>query len=167
MYGIDLIWVWVDTISIIKTTKEIDSWGLYMCFCGLNTNPIFAGGNTSEVSEMRHHVLVWHVQLWTVMSSVQFQCILDTLLGSGPSSSGRCLKNRQRPKGRCRKWYLLKGLLKVVSRLDSWPRTIDQYLLVGIQHCEVVRVHKFMGNFLHSRCLVVIMANGLIEVRGI
>ena len=33
-----------------------------------------------------------------------------------------------RPKGRCRKWYLPKGLLKVVKRLDSSSRTIDQYL---------------------------------------
>ena len=31
-YGVDLIWFWVDAISIIKTAEEIDSWGLYMCF---------------------------------------------------------------------------------------------------------------------------------------
>ena len=30
-------------------------------------------------------------------------------------------------KGSHRKWYLPKGLLKVVSRLKSWSRTIDQY----------------------------------------
>ena len=38
--------------------------------------------------------------------------------------------------------------------------------MAGIQLCEVVRVCKFMGNFLHSGHLVVIVANGLIEVKG-
>ena len=39
--------------------------------------------------------------------------------------------------------------------------------MVGVQLCEVVRVQKFMGIFLHSGHLVVIMADGLIEVMGI
>ena len=38
--------------------------------------------------------------------------------------------------------------------------------MAGIQCCEVVGVHKFMGNFLHSGCLVIIMADGLVEVMG-
>ena len=32
MYGVNLIWVQLDTISIIKATKEVDSWDLHMCF---------------------------------------------------------------------------------------------------------------------------------------
>ena len=39
--------------------------------------------------------------------------------------------------------------------------------MAGIQLCEVVRVHEVMGNFLHSGCLVVIVADGLIDVTGI
>ena len=32
-----------------------------------------------------------------------------------------------RPKGSCRKQYLPKGLLKVISKLESWLSTTDQY----------------------------------------
>ena len=141
---------------LFNAAKGIDSWGLHMCFCRLNTSHYL------QVTCMRfwrwHQVLLQYnhgywCHLW-------FQCILGTLLGSGPSSSGR-------PKGRCRKQYLSKELLKVVSRLDSWSRTIDQYLWWASNFGEVAGVHKFMGNFLHNGCLVVIMADGLIEVMGI
>ena len=39
--------------------------------------------------------------------------------------------------------------------------------MAGIQLGEVARVYKLLGNFLHSGHLVVIMADGLIEVKGI
>ena len=39
--------------------------------------------------------------------------------------------------------------------------------MVGIQLGEVVRVHKLMSDFLHSGCLVMVLADDLIEVTGI
>ena len=39
--------------------------------------------------------------------------------------------------------------------------------MVAIQLGEVVRVHELMGDFLHSGSLVVILADGLVEVMGI
>ena len=39
--------------------------------------------------------------------------------------------------------------------------------MVGIQLGEVARVCKLMSNFFHSGHLVVIMADGLVEVMGI
>ena len=72
-----------------------------------------------------------------------------------------------RPKGSHKKQYLLKGLLKVISKLESWLRTIDQYAVVGIQLSEEVRVCKLMSNFLHGGHLVMIMVDGLVEVMGI
>ena len=39
--------------------------------------------------------------------------------------------------------------------------------MVGIQLGEVVRLHKLMSNFLHGGHLVMILADGLIEVMGI
>ena len=45
---------------------------------------------------------------------------------------------------------------------DDWPVS-----MVGIQLGEEVRVHKLMSDFLHSVCLVIISADGLIEVTGI
>ena len=45
---------------------------------------------------------------------------------------------------------------------DDWPVS-----MAGIQLGEEVRVCKLMSNFLHSGCLVMISADGLIEVTGI
>ena len=42
---------------------------------------------------------------------------------------------------------------------DNWPVS-----MVGIQLGEVARVHELMSDFLHSRHLVMILADGLIEV---
>ena len=39
--------------------------------------------------------------------------------------------------------------------------------MVVIQFGEVVRVHELMSDFLHSGHLVMILADGLIEVKGI
>ena len=89
--------------------------GPYMCFCGLNTYPYL------WVTQMRFcrwamcSTLIWP---WTVMSPV---------IPMHPWHSSRMWSiffwkmswEQTRPKGTCRKWYLLKGLLKVVSRLDS------------------------------------------------
>ena len=49
MYGIDLSWVWVDTISIIEAAKEIDNLSLYMCFLWIKHQIVFVG-NLQEVS---------------------------------------------------------------------------------------------------------------------
>ena len=45
---------------------------------------------------------------------------------------------------------------------DDWPVS-----MVGIQLSEEVRVCKLMSNFLHGGHLVMVMADGLIEVTGI
>ena len=39
--------------------------------------------------------------------------------------------------------------------------------MVGIQLGEVVKVHKLVGDFLHSGQVVVIAIDGLVEVMGI
>ena len=39
--------------------------------------------------------------------------------------------------------------------------------MVGIQLGEVVRVHKLVSDFFHSGHLVMISADGLVEVTGI
>ena len=39
--------------------------------------------------------------------------------------------------------------------------------MVGVQLGEEVRVCELISNFLHSGCLVMILADGLIEVMGI
>ena len=125
MYGIDLSWVQVDTIGIIEAAKEIDSLSLHVCFCGLNTKFYL------WAICMRFHRWVSCsalVQLWMVMSSV---------IPMHPWHSSRIWSiffwkmswEQMKPKGTHRKWYLLKGLLNVISRLDSWLRTIDQYPL--------------------------------------
>ena len=43
MYSIDLAWVWVDTIGIIETAKEVDSLGLHMCFLWIEHQVLFVG----------------------------------------------------------------------------------------------------------------------------
>ena len=98
--------------------------GAFMCiFCGLNTTPYL------WATHMRFHG--WascsaSVQSCMVMPSV----ILIHLEHSSRNCSIFFWKmscEQTRPKGRHRKWYLPKGLLKVVKRLDSSSRTIGQY----------------------------------------
>ena len=43
MYSINLAWVWVDSIGIIETAKEVDGLSLHMCFLGVEHQVIFAG----------------------------------------------------------------------------------------------------------------------------
>ena len=43
MYGINLSWVWMDTIGIVEAAKEIDSFSLHMCFLWIEHQIIFAG----------------------------------------------------------------------------------------------------------------------------
>ena len=45
---------------------------------------------------------------------------------------------------------------------DNWPVS-----MAGVQLGEEARVHKPMSNFLHSGHLMMILADGLIEVMGI
>ena len=45
---------------------------------------------------------------------------------------------------------------------DNWPVS-----MAGIQLGEIVRVHELMCDFLHGGHLVMILADGLIEVMGI
>ena len=57
----------------------------------------------------------------------QFQCILGILQGSAPSFSGRCLWSRPSQREVVGNGIFQKGLLKVVSKLESCSRMIDQY----------------------------------------
>ena len=50
-----------------------------------------------------------------------------------------------RTKGRCKKWYQLYGMS-------------------GIQLCEVLRVSKLMSDFIHCGCVLMVPANGIIEI---
>ena len=92
-------------------------------FCGLNTTPYL------QATCMR---FCW----WASCSASVWPCMVMSL--AIPIHQGHSLRNwsiffwkmsckQTRPKGRCRKQYLPKGLLKVVKRLDSSSRTIDQY----------------------------------------
>ena len=49
MYSIDLAWVWVDSIGIVETAKEIDGLGLHMCFLWIEHQVIFMS-NMHEIS---------------------------------------------------------------------------------------------------------------------
>ena len=154
--------VWVDTISIIEAAKEIDSLNLHMCFCGLNTKSYCMQSAWGFISG--HHVLPQcsHGQ-WCCL---QFWCILGTLLGSGPSSSGRCHGNRWGQR-KLQKMVSSEGTVECHKQAgllvkDDWPVS-----MVGIQLGEVTRVCKLVSDFLHSGHLVMISADGLVVVMGI
>ena len=97
--------------------------GTFMCiFCGLNTTPYL------QATCMRFH------RLASCSASAQPCTVMSLAI---PIHLGHSLRNwsiffwkmsceQTRPKGRCRKRYLPKGLLKIVKRLDSSSRTIDQ-----------------------------------------
>ena len=102
-----------------KFTAEV-----FMCiFCGLNTMPYL---QAIHMKFCRWASCCASVQPYMVMSSA-------ILIHPGHSLRNwsiffwKMSCEQTRPKGRCRKWYLPKGLLKVVKRLDSSSRTIDQY----------------------------------------
>ena len=99
------------------------AWAFTFVFCGLNTKLYL------QVICIRSHrqascsALVWPC---TVMSSA---------IPIHPLHSLRIWSiffwkmswEQTRPKGSRRKQYLPKGLLKVMSKLESWLRMIDQY----------------------------------------
>ena len=123
MYGINLSWIWVDTIGIVEAAKEIDSLSLHVCFCVLNTK--------SYLWAIHKRFCRWascstSVLPWTVMlSAIPMHPWHSSKIWS--ISFWKMSWEQTRPKGSHRKWYLPKGLLKVISRLDSWLRMIDQY----------------------------------------
>ena len=98
--------------------------GSFTCiFCGLNTTP---------------YLWATHMRFcrWVSCSaSVQPCMVMSSPIPMHPGHSSRNWSiffwkmscEQTRPKGRCRKQYLPKGLLKVVNRLDSSSRTIGQY----------------------------------------
>ena len=95
-----------------------------MCvFCGLNTKSYLW---VICIRSCRQALCSASVQPCMVMSSV---------IPIHPWHSSRIWSilfwkmswEQTRPKGSHRKWYLLKGLLKVVSKLESWSSMIDQY----------------------------------------
>ena len=98
--------------------------GAFTCiFCGLNTTPYL------RATCMRFCK-------WALCStSVQPCMVMSSAILIHPGHSLRNWSNcfwkmsceQTRPKGRHRKWYLPKGLLKVVKRLVSSSRTTDQY----------------------------------------
>ena len=123
MYSINLAWVWMDSIGIIGQPKKLMAWAFMCVFCGLNTKSYL------WAIHIRSH---WWASCST---SVQPCTVMSSVIPIHPWHSLRIWSiffwkmswEQTRPKGSCRKWYLLKGLLKVISKLDSWSRTIDQY----------------------------------------
>ena len=98
--------------------------GAFTCiFCGLNTTPYLWA---TYMRFCRWASCPTSVQTCTVMSLV-------ILIHLGHSSRNwsiffwKMSCEQTRPKGRHSKWYLPKGLLKVVKKLDSSSRTIEQY----------------------------------------
>ena len=49
MYSIDFSRVWVDTISIVEASKEIDGLGLHMCLLWVE-HQVVCAGNSHEIS---------------------------------------------------------------------------------------------------------------------
>ena len=105
-------------------------------FCGLNTNPYLQATHMRFCRWASCSILV---HPWTVMSSA-------ILMHPWHSSMiwsiffWKMSWEQTRTKGRHRKQYLPKGLLKVMRRLESWSRMIDQYPwlvsnLVKYQEC--------------------------------
>ena len=100
------------------------AWAFMCVFCGLNTKL-----HLQAICIRSHRQASCSASVWpcTVMSSA---------IPIHPWHSSRIWSiffwkmswEQTRPKGSHRKWYLLKGLLKVISRLELWSRTIDQYL---------------------------------------
>ena len=163
MYCVNLSLAWVDTIGIIEAAEEVDSLSLHMCFLWITHQIIL------QAICMRFH-------RWALCSaSVWPWMVILSAIPIHPWHSLRIWSiffwkmswEQMRPKGSHRKWYLPNGLLNVVSRLESWLRTIDQYPWWASQLGEEVRVCKLMSDFLHSGHLVMIAVDGLTEVMGI
>ena len=96
--------------------------GAFTCvFCGLNTTPYLWATCMRFCRQM------------SCSASVCPCTVMSLVIPIHPGHSSRNWSiffwmmscEQTRPKGRCRKQYLPKGLLKVVKRLDSSSRTID------------------------------------------
>ena len=70
-------------------------------------------------------------------------------------------------KGKKQEKVSSKGTVECCEKAGVLIKNGQPVSMVGIQLGEVARVHELMGDFLHSGHLVVIMANGLVEIRGI
>ena len=70
-------------------------------------------------------------------------------------------------KGKTQEMVSSEGTVECCEKAGVLIKNDQPVSMVGIQLGEVARVCKLVGNFLHSGCLVVIMADGLVEVTGI
>ena len=110
-------------LALYRQPKKFMAWAFTCIFCGLNTTPYL---QTTCMRLCRWASCSASVQPCTVMS------LAIPIHPWHPSRNWsiffwKMSCEQTRPKGRCRKWYLPKGLLKVVKRLDSSSRTMDQY----------------------------------------
>ena len=121
MYYIDLSWVWVDTIGMVNAAKEIDGLSLHVCFLWIEHQVIFAG-NLHEISK------AGVIFCLSVAMDSDVVCDSDTSLAFFKDLIHLLLEDvlgTDQAKGKS--WYLLKGLLKAVSKLESQSRMTDQY----------------------------------------
>ena len=110
-------------LALCRQPKKFTAGASTCIFFGLNTTPCL------QATCMR-------LNRWASCSaSVQPCMVMSLAILIHPRHSSRNWSiffwkmscEQTRPKGRCRKPYLPKGLLKVVKRLDSSSRTMDQY----------------------------------------
>ena len=110
-------------LASYRQQKEFMAGAFTCVFCRLNSTPYL---QATCMRFCRWVSCSASVQPCMVMSSV-------ILIHPGHSSRNwsiffwKMFCEQTRPKGRYRKWYLPKGLLKVVKRIDSSSRTTDQY----------------------------------------
>ena len=163
MYSIDLAQVWVDTIGIVEAAKEIDSLGLHMCLLWVEHQVIFVG-NMHKISQVG---IMFHLGA-AVYSDVV--CDSDTSLAFFEDLIHLSLEDvlgTDQSKGKLQEMVPSEGTVESCKQAGvlveyDWP-----VFMVGIQLSEEARVCELMSDFLYGGHLVMIMADGLIEVTGI
>ena len=162
MYSIDLSQVWVDTISIIEAAKEIDGLSLHMCFLWVKHQVVFAR-NLHEVLQVGTVFCLSAAVDGDVCDSnaslALFEDLIHLLLED--------VLGTDKTKGKLQEMVSSKGTVECHKQAgllvkDNWPVS-----MAGIQLGEVVRVYELMSDSLHSGGLVMILADGLIEVTWI
>ena len=163
MYCVDLSWVWVDTIGIIEAAKEVDGLSLHVCFLWVEHQIIFMG-NSHEVPQVDI--------MFPFCAAVDGEviCNSDTSLALFEDLIHLLLEDvlaTDKAKENLQEMVSSKGTVECCKQArvlveDDWPVS-----MAGIQLGEEVRVCKLVSDFLYSWCLVMILADGLVEVMGI
>ena len=158
MYSINLSQVCMDTIGIIEATKEIDILSLHMCFLWVKHQVIFAG-NMHEVSQ------VGIVFCLSAAVDNDIVCDSNTSLALFVDLIHLLLEDVLRTheaKGKSQEIVSSKRTVESHKQAGVLVEDNGPVSMAGIQLGEEVRVGKLMSYFLHSGCLVMILADGLI-----